>query len=61
MADPLTMLRLYNIEKKEIKFQNNRIFFGDLSWPKTVETNYLIYGYVNDTCIELGEMTDFYV
>ncbi|XP_050443400.1 parafibromin isoform X2 [Adelges cooleyi] len=44
MADPLTLLRTYNINKKEIIIKDNHILFGDLSWPKTVNTNFLMYG-----------------
>ncbi|VVC26130.1 Hypothetical protein CINCED_3A001888, partial [Cinara cedri] len=44
MADPLTFLRTYNINKKEIIIKDNHILFGDLSWPKTVNTNFLMYG-----------------
>lgn len=47
MADPLTFLRTYNINKKEIIIKDNHILFGDLSWSKTVNTNFLMYGYVN--------------
>ncbi|KAL4132885.1 hypothetical protein QTP88_009962 [Uroleucon formosanum] len=44
MADPLTFLRTYNINKKEIIIKDNHILFGDLSWSKTVNTNFLMYG-----------------
>ncbi|ALC47106.1 hyx [Drosophila busckii] len=44
MADPLSLLRQYNINKKEIIERDNQIIFGEFSWPKSVKTNYLKYG-----------------
>ncbi|XP_071450459.1 parafibromin [Hetaerina americana] len=44
MADPLSLLRQYNVNKKEIIERDNQIIFGEFSWPKTVKTNYLTYG-----------------
>ncbi|XP_030374322.1 parafibromin [Scaptodrosophila lebanonensis] len=44
MADPLSLLRQYNINKKEIIERENQIIFGEFSWPKNVKTNYLKYG-----------------
>ncbi|XP_022218858.2 parafibromin [Drosophila obscura] len=44
MADPLSLLRQYNINKKEIIERENQIIFGEFSWPKSVKTNYLKYG-----------------
>lgn len=46
MADPLSLLRQYNVNKKEIIERENQIIFGEFSWPKNVKTNYLMYGYV---------------
>lgn len=46
MADPLSLLRQYNIGKKEIIEREGQIIFGEFSWPKNVKTNYLKYGYV---------------
>ncbi|XP_008486294.1 parafibromin-like, partial [Diaphorina citri] len=43
MADPLSLLRQYNINKKEIIERENQIIFGEFSWPKDVNTNYLHY------------------
>ncbi|XP_054158083.1 parafibromin-like [Oppia nitens] len=43
MADPLSLLRQYNVNKKEIIEKNNLICFGEYCWPKTVKTNYLKY------------------
>ncbi|KAL1131818.1 hypothetical protein AAG570_011430 [Ranatra chinensis] len=45
MADPLSILRQYNVNKKEIIERENNIIFGEFSWPKTVKTNYLMWGY----------------
>lgn len=44
MADPLSLLRQYNINKKEIIERDGQIIFGEFSWPKNVKTNYLKYG-----------------
>lgn len=43
MADPLSLLRQYHIEKKEIVERNNMIIFGEYCWSKDVKTNYQIY------------------
>ncbi|KAH0550277.1 parafibromin-like [Cotesia glomerata] len=44
MADPLSLLREYNVNKKEIKERGDKIIFGEISWPKNIKTNYLAYG-----------------
>ncbi|KAG5678367.1 hypothetical protein PVAND_008049 [Polypedilum vanderplanki] len=44
MADPLSLLRQYNINKKEIIERDGQIIFGEFAWPKNVKTNYLKYG-----------------
>ncbi|XP_054272349.1 parafibromin [Macrosteles quadrilineatus] len=44
MADPLSLLRQYNVNKKEIIERENQIIFGEFSWPKNVKTNYLMWG-----------------
>ncbi|XP_050302421.1 parafibromin-like [Anthonomus grandis grandis] len=43
MADPLTLLREYNMNQMEIIEKDGRIYFGDLSWPKDVETRYIMW------------------
>ncbi|KAG8235876.1 hypothetical protein J437_LFUL016449 [Ladona fulva] len=43
MADPLSLLRQYNVNKKEIIERDGQIIFGEFSWPKTVNTNYVMY------------------
>ncbi|CAH0394551.1 unnamed protein product [Bemisia tabaci] len=55
MADPLSLLRQYNINKKEIIERDNQIIFGEFSWPKNVNTNYLVYGSGKD-----GASKEFY-
>lgn len=45
MADPLSLLRQYNINKKEIIERDGQIIFGEFAWKKDVKTNYLKYGY----------------
>ncbi|EEZ97432.2 parafibromin [Tribolium castaneum] len=44
MADPLSLLRQYNVNKKEIIEREGQIIFGEFSWPKNVKTNYLMWG-----------------
>lgn len=44
MADPLSLLRQYNVNKKEIINKTDNVIFGEFSWPKTVKTNYQVYG-----------------
>ncbi|GIY28645.1 parafibromin [Caerostris extrusa] len=44
MADPLSFLRKYNVNKKSIVERKDQIIFGEYSWPKTVKTNYLVWG-----------------
>ena len=44
MAVPLSLLRQYNISKKEIIERDGQIKFGEFSWPKSVETNFLKFG-----------------
>lgn len=44
MADPLSLLRQYNINQKKIIEKDDNIIFGEFSWPKTVKTNYVIWG-----------------
>ncbi|XP_018328277.1 parafibromin [Agrilus planipennis] len=44
MADPLSLLRQYNVNKKEIIERDGQIIFGEFSWPKNVKTNYLMWG-----------------
>lgn len=46
MADVLSVLRQYNIQKKEIVAKGDEVIFGEFSWPKNVKTNYIIWGYV---------------
>ena len=46
MADPLTLLRDFNRQGKPIEEKDGKyIIFGEFSWPKTVKTNFRIYGY----------------
>ncbi|XP_067893811.1 parafibromin [Heterodontus francisci] len=44
MADVLSVLRQYNIQKKEIVVKGDEVIFGEFSWPKNVKTNYVIWG-----------------
>jgi len=48
MADPLSQLRLFHINGRDIKEHNGYIIFGDHGWPKTVNTNYQIYSTDDD-------------
>lgn len=49
MADPLSLLRQYNVSKKPILEEDDKVVFGEYAWPKDVKTNYVIYGWV-DCC-----------
>ncbi|XP_077492132.1 parafibromin-like [Amblyomma americanum] len=44
MADPLSMLRQFSVNKKDITEKNSQIIFDEYSWPKTVKTNYIVWG-----------------
>ncbi|XP_018015837.1 parafibromin [Hyalella azteca] len=55
MADPLSLLRQYNVSKKEIITKSDNVIFGEFSWPKTVKTNYQVYGSGKD-----GASKDYY-
>jgi hypothetical protein len=46
MADVLSVLRQYNIQKKEIVVKGDEVIFGEFSWPKNVKTNYVVWGCV---------------
>lgn len=48
MADPLSQLRQFYIDNREIKEHGGYIIFGDHGWPKTVTTNYQIYSSDDD-------------
>ncbi|GAB6023416.1 accessory factor associated with RNA polymerase II [Chamberlinius hualienensis] len=55
MADPLSLLRQYNVNKKEIVEKDSYIVFGEFSWPKIVKTNYLNWGSGRD-----GQSKEYY-
>jgi len=55
MADPLSLLRQFNMQRKTIVERDNHIIFGEFSWPKTVKTNYVIWGSGKD-----GTAKDYY-
>ena len=40
----MSLLRQFNMQRKQIIERDNNIIFGEFSWPKTVQTNYVIYG-----------------
>ncbi|XP_071947253.1 parafibromin-like [Antedon mediterranea] len=44
MADVLSILRQYNVQKKDIVEDGEQVSFGEFSWPKDVRTNYVIWG-----------------
>ena len=46
MADCLTLLRQYNLQKKEIVERDGLIVFDQIAWPGTAKTNYLSYRYI---------------
>ena len=47
MADCLTLLRQYNLQKKEIVERDGLIIFDQIAWTRNAKTNYLTYRYVN--------------
>ena len=46
MADVLSVIREYNVSKKNIEDRDNLAIFGDKAWQKTAKTNFVAYGYV---------------
>lgn len=46
MADPLSLLRQYNINKKEIIERADEVIFDEFSFPRTAKTNYVIFKWV---------------
>ncbi|GAB1597652.1 parafibromin-like [Argonauta hians] len=44
MADVLSILRQYNISKKEIIDKGDQVIFGEFAWPKSTKTNYIVWG-----------------
>ncbi|CAN0342553.1 parafibromin [Lethenteron reissneri] len=55
MADVLSVLRQYNVQKKEIVVKGDEVIFGEFSWPKNVKTNYIIWGTGKD-----GQAKEYY-
>ncbi|CAB3992315.1 parafibromin isoform X2, partial [Paramuricea clavata] len=43
MADPLSLLRQYNVQRKEILEKDDYISFDEFAFLKTARTNYIIY------------------
>ena len=43
MADCLTLLRQYNLQKKEIVERDELIIFDQIAWSRNAKTNYLTY------------------
>lgn len=61
MADPLSLLRQYNVNKREVIERDTQIIFGEFSWPKNVKTNYLKYGYVVLFCCDAIRITIYQI
>eukprot|EP00122_Pirum_gemmata_P010917 Pgem_evm1s10107 len=51
MADPLSLLREFNIKKKSVEVDGTHFVFGDLTCPKNTETNFKV-----STCLLLKSM-----
>ena len=49
MADPLSLLRQFNINRKTIVERYNHIIFGEFSWPKTVTLQHRTFSCMNPT------------
>ena len=45
MSDALSLLRASVKAKRDFHEDDDKIIFGDLYYPKSVKTTYLIYGY----------------
>ena len=59
MADPLSLLRQYNINKKEIIERADEVIFDEFSFPRTAKTNYVIFKLV-DFCASFLIVSDSY-
>ncbi|XP_070532316.1 parafibromin-like [Ptychodera flava] len=44
MADLLSILRQYNIQKKDVVVKDEQVILGDFAWAKTAKTNFVIWG-----------------
>ncbi|XP_060042454.1 parafibromin-like [Erinaceus europaeus] len=55
MADVLGILRQFYMEQKEIVVRGDYVTFGEFSWPKSVQTNYVACGSGKD-----GEAREYY-
>ncbi|ELU13919.1 hypothetical protein CAPTEDRAFT_183964 [Capitella teleta] len=55
MADVLSIIRQYNVEKRDIVERDDQVIFGDFAWKKNAKTNYLIWGTGKD-----GISKDYY-
>ena len=53
MADCLTLLRQYNIQKKEIVERDDLVIFDNRAWARNARTNYLIYKLVSRLVVEM--------
>ena len=53
MADPLSLLRQFNINRKTIVERDNHIIFGEFSWPKTVTLQYRMFSCMNQTFFQV--------
>jgi PREDICTED: similar to cdc73 domain protein len=51
----LSLLRQYNVNKRDIVEKNGHICFGEYCWPKSVKTNYLVWGSTKD-----GPIKEYY-
>ena len=55
MADPLSLLRQFNMQRKMIVEKDDHVIFGEFSLPKTAKTNYMEWGTGTD-----GTPKDYY-
>ena len=44
MADVLSLVRQFNVNKKPIDIRDNQVYFDEFVWPKNVKTNYVVWG-----------------
>ena len=52
MADALTLLRQYNLQRKEITERDDLVIFDQLAWGKSTKTNYTVYRLVTVIALE---------
>uniref|UniRef100_UPI00358EDFD6 parafibromin n=1 Tax=Myxine glutinosa TaxID=7769 RepID=UPI00358EDFD6 len=55
MADVLSVLRQHNTQRRDVLVKGDEVIFGEFSWPKSVRTNYVVWGTGKD-----GQPKEYY-